>query len=69
MPVARVWVLWADCDSPQAVTALEAFRPAPAIVVRSGSAERCHAYWTLTGSLGAEAATGPRASKCADGVA
>jgi hypothetical protein len=55
--IARVWVLWADCDSPQAVTALEAFRPAPAIVVRSGSAQRCHAYWTLTGPLSAEAAT------------
>jgi hypothetical protein len=55
--VARVWVLWVDCDSPQAVTALEAFRPAPAMIMRSGSAERCHAYWTLTGPLCAEAAT------------
>ena len=55
--LARVWVLWVDCDSPQAVTALEAFRSAPAMIVRSGSAQRCHAYWTLTGSLCAEAAT------------
>jgi len=34
--VARAWVLWADCDSPQAIAALQAFRPAPAIVVCSG---------------------------------
>ena len=53
----RVWILWADCDTPEAVAALEAFRPAPALVVRSGSGENRHAYWTLTGPLGVEAAT------------
>lgn len=55
--VARVWVLWADCDSPAASAALDAFQPAPAIVVRSGSGENRHAYWTLTGSLSVHDAT------------
>jgi hypothetical protein len=50
-------VLWADCDSPQAIAALQAFRPAPAILVRSGSGERRHAYWTLTGPIDVDAAT------------
>jgi len=31
---SRVWVLWVDCDGPQAIAALQTFRPAPAIVVR-----------------------------------
>ena len=34
--VAGGWALWADCDGLQAVEALRAFGPAPAIVVRSG---------------------------------
>jgi CHC2 zinc finger len=55
--VARAWVLWVDCDTPQAVAALQAFTPAPAIVVRSGTGEHRHAYWTLTGPVDAEAAT------------
>jgi len=55
--VARVWVLWVDCDRPAASAALDAFRPAPAIVVRSGSGQNRHAYWTLTGSLSVHEAT------------
>jgi hypothetical protein len=55
--VTRAWVLWVDCDTPQAIAALDAFTPAPAIVVRSGSAERRHAYWTLTGPVQSDAAT------------
>lgn len=39
--------LWADCDTPESVTALRAFRPAPAIVVRSGTLGRTHGYWPL----------------------
>jgi hypothetical protein len=27
--VERVWCLWADCDSPEAVKRLKAFRPRP----------------------------------------
>ena len=49
--VARVWVLWADCDSEDAVERLAAFTPAPAIVVRSGTGENRHAYWPLTDPL------------------
>jgi hypothetical protein len=55
--VARAWVLWADCDTAESIAALQAFRPAPAIVVRSGSGENRHAYWTLTGPIDAETAT------------
>jgi RepB DNA-primase from phage plasmid/CHC2 zinc finger len=55
--LARVWVLWVDCDTPAAVDALRAFTPAPAIVIRSGSCENRHAYWTLTRPITAAAAT------------
>jgi hypothetical protein len=55
--LARVWTLWVDCDTPAAVDALRAFTPAPAIVIRSGSGENRHAYWTLTRPLTAAAAT------------
>lgn len=34
--LGKVWVLWVDCDTPEAVAALQAFSPAPAIVIRSG---------------------------------
>jgi hypothetical protein len=43
--------------TPAAVAALERFSPAPAIVVRSGSAENRHAYWTLQGPISADEAT------------
>ena len=49
--VAGGWALWADCDGPQAVEALHAFSPAPAIVVRSGTEQNRHAYWPLTEPL------------------
>jgi hypothetical protein len=55
--IARAWVLWIDCDSPQAVAALARFTPPPSIVVRSGTAEHRHAYWTLTGAIDAATAT------------
>jgi len=44
--VARASVVWVDCDSRESATALEAFRPQPAIVVAS-SGENRHAYWLL----------------------
>jgi hypothetical protein len=62
--VARAWVLWADCDSPQAIAALQAFRPTPAILVRSGiirsgqlergcgRADRCWRHVISEGRLG-----------------
>jgi hypothetical protein len=55
--VARAWVLWADCDTAESIAALQAFRPAAAMIVRSGSGENRHAYWTLTGPIDAETAT------------
>lgn len=55
--IERVWVLWVDCDTPEAIAGLQAFRPAPAMIVRSGSGENRHAYWTLTRALRADDAT------------
>src|SRR4051812_36263479 len=49
--VQRAFVLWADCDGEHAVEALEAFDPAPSIVIASGSGRNCHAYWPLTAPL------------------
>ena len=45
--IERGYVLWADCDGEQAVAALQAFEPAPSIVIASGSGSNCHAYWPL----------------------
>lgn len=49
--VARAWCLWADCDSPDAVDRLRAFRPLPSIVVRSGTPGRVHAWWALNRAI------------------
>jgi hypothetical protein len=49
--IAGAWTLWADCDGDIAAAALQAFKPAPAIVVRSGSGENRHGYWPLTAPL------------------
>ena len=49
--LGRVWVLWADCDTPEASARLATFEPAPSIVVRSGSGENRHAYWPLLRGL------------------
>jgi hypothetical protein len=45
--VERAAVVWVDCDSDASVAALRRFRPLPAMVVGSGSAQNCHAYWFL----------------------
>jgi hypothetical protein len=45
--IDEVRAIWADCDSQEAAAALARFEPAPSIVVRSGSAHGCHAYWLL----------------------
>lgn len=47
--IERAHVLWADCDSPEAIVALDGFDPPPAIVVHSGSGR--HAYWPLLDPL------------------
>ena len=49
--VERAFVLWADCDGEDAVAALAEFEPAPSIVIGSGTASNCHAYWPLTEPL------------------
>ena len=45
--VARASVVWVDCDTDESIRALDVFRPRPAIVVASGTAQNRHAYWTL----------------------
>jgi hypothetical protein len=45
--LGRGWVLWVDCDDPDAVDALGDFEPRPSIIVRSGTAANAHAYWPL----------------------
>jgi hypothetical protein len=54
--IKRVWCLWADCDNPESAARLKAFQPRPSIVVRSGGANRYHAYWQLDAPLSAKAA-------------
>jgi hypothetical protein len=43
--IERAHVLWADCDSPDAIAALERFEASPSLVIRSGSGR--HAYWSI----------------------
>jgi hypothetical protein len=45
--ISCVWVLWAECDGAEAARAARSYRPAPAIVVASGSGPNIHAYWPL----------------------
>jgi len=52
--VERAFVLWADCDGEQTAAALADFDPPPAIVIGSGTASNCHAYWPLTEPLARE---------------
>jgi hypothetical protein len=51
--VTRCWVLWVDCDTPEAVAALDAFAIAPAAVIASGTATNRHAYWPLRSPISA----------------
>jgi len=44
MPVGSV--IWADCDTPESVSAMRHL-PTPSIVIASGTAYNCHAYWLL----------------------
>ena len=48
--VERVHALWADCDTPEAIAALESFDPPPSMVVHSGSGR--HAYFALWPPVG-----------------
>lgn len=56
--VASTQLLWADCDTPESVQALDEFPLTPTMTVRSGSGEpeheNTHAYWALTEPLSTE---------------
>src|SRR5438093_12978403 len=54
--IERVWCLWADCDSPESVEHLRAFRPLPSIVVKSGTEGHRHACWSLHVSISPQSA-------------
>lgn len=45
------WCLWADIDTPEGLERLREFTPQPSLVVRSGSANSCHAWWALSTPL------------------
>jgi RepB DNA-primase from phage plasmid/CHC2 zinc finger len=55
--LGQAWALWVDGDGAASVARLEAFVPAPAVVVRSGSATNVHAYWPLVRPLAPDEAT------------
>lgn len=52
--VGSVRVVWADCDSPESIVALQEFPLLPSIVVMSGTEENRHAYWLLDEAVTAE---------------
>jgi hypothetical protein len=41
------WALWVDCDTDNAVDALQRFVPAPQILIASGTRRNLHGYWLL----------------------
>jgi hypothetical protein len=45
--ITAVHALWAECDGLEAARAALRWRPAPAMVVASGSGPNLHAYWPL----------------------
>lgn len=49
--IAAVHTLWAECDGRAAAQAALSWRPAPSIVVASGSGPNVHAYWLLERAL------------------
>ena len=55
--LGAAWVLWVDCDGDASVERLAQFVPAPAVVVRSGTASNVHAYWPLVRPLAPDEAT------------
>ncbi|MCA1678268.1 MAG: hypothetical protein LC777_04605 [Actinobacteria bacterium] len=45
--ITRIWTLWADLDTPNAISKLEQLPVAPAILIASGTPGHLHAYWPL----------------------
>jgi hypothetical protein len=54
--LGSVWALWVDCDGAESVSRLYAILPAPSVIVRSGTGENVHAYWSLLRPLSAQEA-------------
>lgn len=52
--VHRGWILWIDLDEPDAIDLLEAFTPAPSIVLLTGSPGHALAIWPLRTALAPE---------------
>lgn len=50
--IENVHVLWADIDGAEPLDALRRFRPRPSMVIRSGSPDSVHAYWSLDTPVG-----------------
>ena len=48
--VERCHALFVDCDTPESIAALDAFRPSPSMVVNSGHGK--HGYWSLWPPVG-----------------
>lgn len=46
--VAPTAMVWADCDTPESIQALQEVSPPPTMIVKSGTGENAHAYWALT---------------------
>jgi hypothetical protein len=53
--IAPAALLWADCDSSDALEAAYTFKVSPTMLVASGSTGHAHAYWALTRTLAPDA--------------
>lgn len=53
--IGQAWTLWAECDGSDAHAALDAFEPAPTLLIASGTPGHMHAYWALDAPLRADA--------------
>lgn len=49
--IERVWCLWSDLDTADAVEQLASFEPQPSIVIASGSPGATHCWWALNAPL------------------
>lgn len=45
--IRHSWLLYVDADTADAAQRVRAFTPAPTLIVRSGSGDNVHAYWSL----------------------
>lgn len=46
--IKHSWLLYVDADSAEAAARVRCFKHPPSLVVRSGSGENVHAYWSLS---------------------